>query len=294
MRSMTGFGQGAAEGERLRVSVTLRAVNHRYLDVMIRLKEEFRGHEKALRDQMGKVLHRGRVEAIFEVEILGESGVSLEPDRALLAALRRTVDELAEEGLMEREIQLADILRLPDAMRVRSGDGNALEDEDLSPLEEATTAALEQLVAAREAEGRALRAALDERVEGLRELHRAMQERATELPAQLAASLKERIEQLMEDGTLPDETRLAQEVAHTVDRHDVSEELDRLGSHLDHFTSIEAHEGSIGKRLDFLSQEIFRELNTIGSKCRDAPLVRHVLDGKVLCEQIREQVQNVE
>ena len=294
MRSMTGFGQGAAEGERFRVAVTLRAVNHRYLDVVMRLKEELRPQEKTLRNLLAGELHRGRVEAAFEVESLAGETTSLKVDRGLLASLRQTVDELAEEGLIERRIELADILRMPEMVHLASESNEEWQEEDLEPLTQATEIALEQLVASRSAEGESLRSAIFERIDALESLHGEMTERAQELPAVLAASLKERIANLVEDDAMPDETRLAQEVAITVDRNDVSEELDRLVSHLEHFRSISENDGSIGKRLDFLSQEIFRELNTIGSKCRDAALVRLVLDGKVLCEQIREQVQNVE
>jgi len=115
--------------------------------------------------------------------------------------------------------------------------------------------------------------------------------------SELAGGLRQRIRELLvaEDaaGAL-DENRLAQEVAILVDKSDVSEELDRLFSHLEHFREVMDEEGSLGKRLDFLTQEIFRELNTLGAKCRDSEMTRRVLDGKVLCEQIREQVQNVE
>ncbi len=293
MHSMTGFGQGVAEGERFRVSVTLRAVNHRYLDLVLRLKDEVRGTEHDLRRRLQEGLQRGRVEAIFETENIGAPDARIHIDRGLVSALRRSVGELANEGVLAEEVTLADLLKLPDAVRVEA-DIQPWSEHDLELIFRATDEALAQLVEARRREGEALSSAIMERIAGLRELHGEMSVLAQALPKQMAESLKERVQQLLEDGTMPDETRLAQEVALWVDRTDVSEELDRLVSHLDHFEQIAGRQGSIGKRLDFLSQEIFRELNTIGSKCRDAPLVRHVLDAKVLVEQIREQTQNVE
>ena len=273
--------------------MTLRAVNHRYLDLVLRLKDEVRGAEHDLRRRLQERLQRGRVEAIFETENIGAPDTRIHIDQGLVSALRRSVDELADQGWLAREVALADLLKLPEAVRVEA-DAQPWGKADLELIFQATDKALDQLTEARLREGEALSSAILERIQGLRELHGEMSLHAEALPKQMAESLKERVQQLLEDGTMPDETRLAQEVALWVDRTDVSEELDRLASHLEHFEQIAARQGSIGKRLDFLSQEIFRELNTIGSKCRDAPLIRHVLDAKVLVEQIREQTQNVE
>ena len=137
-----------------------------------------------------------------------------------------------------------------------------------------------------------MRAALEPRLVELGGVVEALARRRDTVRAATAEALRERIVELA--GDVVDESRLAQEVAHLVDRSDGAEELDRLGLHLEHFQEVMDAVGSIGKRLDFLSQEIFRELNTVGSKCRDAEMVQRVLDGKVLCEQLREQVQNVE
>lgn len=293
MRSMTGFGQGSAEGERFRVAVTLRAVNHRYLDLVLRLKDEVRSAERDLRNLLTEVLERGRVEAVFDFEAVGDRGAKIVVDRALAKSLRGAVDELASAGLLASEITLSDLLRLPEALKVEAQD-DPWSSEDLDLLFAATRRALAQLTEARSVEGKTLETVVLERISLLRELHQKMVGLAAALPEQLATALAERIEHLVDSDSLPDGTRIAQEVALLVDRTDVSEELDRLVSHLDHFEQIVGAEGSIGKRLDFLSQEIFRELNTIGSKCRDAPLVRLVLEAKFLVEQIREQVQNVE
>ncbi|MEM8930976.1 MAG: YicC/YloC family endoribonuclease [Acidobacteriota bacterium] len=292
MRSMTGFGQGSAEGAQCRVTVTLRAVNHRYLDVVIRARDEASVAERPLRDLLTGRLERGRVEAGVEVEFLGERPTEIVVDRALLGGLRATVDELAGQDLIARDLTLADLLRVPDAIRLDAS-GAAWGDDEIALVLDAGVRALDELIEARAAEGASLHAALLERIEGLEAVHGQMVERAAGLPEQMAASLRERIAKLLDD-VEPDPQRLAQEVAVLVDRADIAEELDRLASHLEHFRDLAERSGSLGKRLDFLGQEIFRELNTLGAKCRDAELVRHVLDGKVLCEQIREQVQNVE
>jgi uncharacterized protein (TIGR00255 family) len=148
-------------------------------------------------------------------------------------------------------------------------------------------------VSAREAEGKSLAAILAERMDRLAELVAALEELRIAAREELGAALKRRLDEVLQ-GTAMDESRLAQEVALLVDRSDVSEELDRLRSHLQHFRQVVGEGGALGKRLDFLTQEIFRELNTLGSKCRHAGMTRKVLDAKVVCEEVREQVQNVE
>ena len=292
MRSMTGFGQASGEGERYRVSVTLRAVNHRYLDVVLRLRDETAAVERPLRDLLTSHLERGRVEVGIEVDGISPQPLEIAVDRALLGSLRSLVDDLASHNLISRDVTIADLLRLPEAIRLEST-GGGWSEKDVELVIDTGRRALEQLVEAREVEGAHLRAALLERVDGLDAVRQRMVERAAELPEQIAAALHARIAKLLDEVDL-DPQRLAQEVAVLVDRSDIAEELDRLASHLEHFRELIDRAGSLGKRLDFLSQEIFRELNTVGAKCRDAELVRLVLDGKVLCEQIREQVQNVE
>ena len=293
MRSMTGFGTGTAEGERFRITVTLRAVNHRYLDLVLRLRDDLRQAERPLRELLTDELLRGRVEVVLEIESLDERPVAVRLDRGLLRQLHLALGELAEKGLVSAEVTLSDLLRLPEAVRVEVQD-TEWRDEDLELLQRAAAHALAQLVAARVEEGKRLAGILDGRLGELDRLSGVLRSRAERLPAQIADSLAQRIEQSLGEHPAPEEGRLAQEVALLVDRSDVREELDRLDAHLEHFRQLACAEGSIGKRLDFLAQEIFRELNTMGAKCRDAELVALVLEGKAVCEQIREQVQNVE
>ncbi|MEM1180712.1 MAG: YicC/YloC family endoribonuclease [Acidobacteriota bacterium] len=288
---MTGFGQAEAEGAKVRARVTVRTVNHRYLDVALRVPDTLRAHERQLRDVFAAHLERGRVEVTVDVERLDEPAVRLVPHGELLGAVRRLLDSLRDEGFQVAPPTFSDLLRLPDALRIES-DAEAYLDEDLEVISAACRDAGREVAAARTREGLEIEKALLQRIEGLEAVHLTMTERAAGMPARLAENLGQRIEQLVDERV--DRDRLAQEVAHLVDRGDVSEELDRLASHLVHFREKVAAQGPVGKRLDFLAQEIFRELNTVGSKCRDSDMTRSVLDGKVLCEQLREQVQNVE
>jgi uncharacterized protein (TIGR00255 family) len=208
--------------------------------------------------------------------------------------VQHLVGDLAGRGLVSREVVLGDLMRIPDLVYFDRG-GEWDEDAEALLLEAVGTS-LDSLVSTRAGEGAKLLAMLTERLDGLDEVSTRMRDLADGMSARQAETLRQRLDQLLAgDGTeVVDEQRLAQEVAILADRSDIAEELDRLGAHLEQFRTVCEGKGSQGKRLDFLAQEIFRELNTIGAKCRDSELKRCVVDGKVLCEQLREQVQNVE
>jgi uncharacterized protein (TIGR00255 family) len=297
MRSMTGFGQGAAESDRLRATVTLRGVNHRFFDMVLRLRDEYRDVEATLREQIAAQVARGRLEVGVEVELLGARGVEVAVDEEVAQALHTVQEGLVERGLIREEgLAFADLLRLSEVVRIKAGKAEWTS-ADRDVVLAATTAALEQLVAARSTEGEKLRAVFLPRLASLNELVEQLKARRAVILPELMVNLGQRVRDLLVGEDIAEavsEDRLAQEIAILIDKSDVSEELDRLVSHVEHFREIMESEGSLGKRLDFLSQEIFRELNTLGSKCRDSEMTRGVLDGKVLCEQLREQVQNVE
>ena len=292
MRSMTGYGEGSGENARYAVSVSLRAVNHRFLDLQVRVGEDLRSSEAALRDLFGKELVRGRVEARVDVRPRAERSVSVEVNMGVVRAAHAATHQLVEAGLIERGLAAGDLLRIPEAFRVEVA-SEAWNAEDHELLLAVARTAVAQLVASRETEGASLRAVLEERLLGLEDAVARLDSLRGAVREELSAALHRRLAELL-GGQALDETRVAQEVALLVDRSDVSEEIDRLRAHVEHFRTVLRESGGAGKRLDFLTQEIFRELNTLGAKCRNAEMTRAVLDAKVLCEQVREQVQNVE
>ncbi len=290
MHSMTGFGQAAGENERYRIGVTLRGVNHRFLDLSLRGLDD-RELEPAFRDLVASKLSRGRVEANVEIATVGPRRFAITVEEEAVRALRSLTDGLAESGLISDRLEIGDLLRLPEVLRLEAGDPEwSAADKEL--LLVVAGEALEQLLAARTTEGGKLRAMIEERLDGLGTINRELRTLRAGKSAETARNLGERIAEIARDVVDPD--RIAQEVAILADKTDVAEELDRLESHLDHLRAILDQEGSIGKRLDFLAQEIFRELNTVAAKCRDSEMTQRVVEGKTLCEQIREQVQNVE
>jgi len=292
MRSMTGYGEASGENARHGVTVSLRAVNHRFLDLQLRLGEDLRGSEAALRDLIAREVARGRLEARVEVRSVAERKATVQVHMGVIREAHTAIHQLVEAGLVERGLAAGDLLRLPEAFRVDL-ESEEWSDEDGELLLAVARDAVAQLVASRETEGASLVVAMEEKLQGIREAVDRLDALRGSVREEMAAALRRRLAELL--GAQPlDEARLAQEVALLVDRSDVSEEIDRLRSHLEHFGVVTRESAAAGKRLDFLTQEIFRELNTLGAKCRNAEMTRAVLDAKVLCEQIREQVQNVE
>lgn len=292
LHSMTGFGRAAGENGRYRVAVTAWSVNHRHLDLALRLPDLLRPEEQRLRRLLARRLQRGRVEMRFAVEPLSGSPVTVEIREEVVRALQAAARGLAADGLLSAELRLGDLVRLPDTVRVAAGE-EAWDEQDGRLLAEVCGAALDQLEGARRAEGTRLAGALSDLAGELERLVGELEARREEARQALAERTAARIAELLAGAALPAE-RLAQEVAVLAERSDVQEELDRLAAHLAQLRQLLGRDGALGRRLDFLAQEIGRELNTLGAKCRDTEMVQTVLDAKVVTEQIREQARNVE
>ncbi len=290
MRSMTGFGRASGELDGRRVSVTVQTVNHRNLDLVVRLPESLRGAEPAVRDRVARLIRRGRCEVSL---VFSDDGAARRQrlDPVAVRAWLESARPLVDEGLVEPRVTLGDLLRGGAALD--AGDAVALDPERITELLPTIDEAVAQAARAREFEGERLAAALAERRQALAVEVGRLEARREAAAARAVEALGARLRELAGEAGLSPE-RLAQETAVLADRLDVREELDRLRAHLEQLTEVEAEPGAIGRRLDFLVQELLRELNTLAAKCRDVEMIRHALDAKLLCEQMREQVQNVE
>jgi uncharacterized protein (TIGR00255 family) len=287
VNSMTGFGQAQLEGERLRVAVSVRTVNHRNLDLVVRLPEDLRPLERRIGDCLRAALSRGRVEARVDVTHLGERPVEVRVSRSAVEELRRAAAEVGSEGLA-----FADLLRLPEVVKI-SLEPHSWSDDDYTLVLEAVAAARDQAAEARRREGERLAEVVYEFLDELGGILDQVELRRPDARQRLEQSFRQRLDELL-SGSPPSEERLAQELAVLVERTDVQEEIDRLGAHLEHARQLLGSGEPIGRRLEFLSQELLREINTLGSKSRDLPIARSVLDAKSVCDRIREQVQNIE
>lgn len=289
MHSMTGFGQASDENDRFRVRVTLRGVNHRFLDLSMRLDDPSRASESAVRELLASRLGRGRVEVRVVVKSLVEGEARVVFRKDVLDAVRK---ETAGADLDFGEITFSDLIRLPGIFELSFAATDwTTEDETL--LVATAGQALEHFVEARAEEGLRLSSILSEKVEALDEVVTHLVALREEVASSHLDQLEARMKELL-DGAGVDPIRLSQEAAFLAERSDVAEELDRLQAHLEQFRELLSDGTAQGKRMDFLTQELLREVNTLGSKARHVEMTRLVLDAKMLCEQLREQLQNVE
>ncbi|MEP6800357.1 MAG: YicC/YloC family endoribonuclease [Acidobacteriota bacterium] len=290
---MTGFGRAQGPvGEGASAEISARSVNHRFLDLTVKLRESEAVLEPALRKAFSARVSRGKVEITLRVRRDAKSRSEVTIDEALLGAAVTRIRAAAEKLSIEGRLEVRDLLSIPGALSVEDAAGE-LSAEEMAAIEAVAGEAADALAAMREAEGRTVAADLAARIANLQGKSGELSSRRQEVSARLLLSLRERLAALVPD--LPfDSTRLEQEAALSIDKTDIAEELSRLQGHLSAFRELLDANGPVGKKLEFLSQEILRELNTLGSKARDLQLVRDVVEMKSETEKIREQVQNVE
>ena len=292
MRSMTGFGAATLEAAGASVTAEARAVNHKHLQVKVRLPAEFLELEGDVEALVKRRLDRGSVALNVQfAEGARVAGPSVQPEVA--ARLKKELLKLARELGMPPELSLDTLARLPGVVSASAPSAQSREREKKLVLS-AAEKALAALEAMRETEGRALAKDLRKNAKELERLARAVEKRMPDVVREQGAALTRRVEELLAGKHALAPNDLAREIALIADRLDVSEELSRLSSHLAQFEAILAREGPVGRTLDFLVQELLRETNTIGSKCNDAAVAHAVVEMKTAIERLREQVQNVE
>jgi uncharacterized protein (TIGR00255 family) len=291
MRSMTGYGQASWQGQGRRIVVEVRSVNQKHLDVRLNLPREYQAVERDLRELVIREVQRGKVDVG-----IGRSGSSAgeydvevnEPlARAAVGGLRQLQRRLGLPG----EIDVSFLAGRAEFVRVVEHKGAA--DEDLPRVRLLLEAALRNFNRAREKEGRALARDMKARLVTLRRLERTMLQRSVGLVPVLQRRLGERVATLLQDRQINEE-RLIQETALLAERADVTEELVRLDSHLGALGKLFGQSGSIGKAIDFLLQEVHREINTIASKSADLEMTNLTLAARAEVDKLREQIQNVE
>lgn len=291
MHSMTGYGKGEAQREGLLVTVEVRAVNHRYADISVKLPRSFMAFENDLRKQVGQALRRGKIDVFVNYELAG--GIQSVPvlDRDLAKAYFAMMSELKEALNLDGEVAPEFIAGQKDVVQIKEAE---IDPELLSAcLQEATKLALEQHLEMRRCEGEETRHDIEERLLTAENLLGQIEARAPSVPVEWQAKLTERLARFSGDLEY-DPQRLAQEVAMFADRCDISEEVARFRSHLVQFRKLFEDSEPVGRRMDFLVQELNREVNTMGAKGNDVELTRHVVSLKAELEKVREQVQNVE
>ena len=298
IKSMTGFASLTQDDEAATITVTVRSVNHRFLDLQMRLPSSLNALESRLRARVQQRVARGRVEVSVSVQQRRAPMLEVELNEAFLHALNAALDRAREQGFVQGTMTPGDLLRFPQALAIkdRNDESAAVEEQSTAlndRVEDAVGAALESLDAMRIREGGFLRAELDSRRQMLGGLFDRVADVAEQGLDTLRMRLLERVKELRADG-LADETTVAQEIARYVGRSDITEEVVRFRGHLEHWRALTESAEPCGRKLDFLLQEMNREVNTTGSKAEGPAVSELIVTLKAELEKMREQVQNVE
>lgn len=292
MKSMSGFGRGAITENDFAVTVELKTVNNRFLDISLRLSGELQPLESTVKRQITNRLSRGRVDVFLSYDRNNE--INYELNRPLISGYLSALKQMQNEFELSGEADLNVIARLPNVLLPRKDD---LSEEFIVGVENAVNFALDDLEKMRENEGLMLKGELLYRLKEIENRLPNIEAEADKVAEEYRQRLTKRIGELLakSDSQIEiDQARLAQEVAFLADRCDISEEIQRLRSHIEQFRQISEEEKEVGKRLDFLTQELNREANTIASKTNNLVIKENALGIKSEVEKIREQVQNVE
>ena len=287
LHSMTGFARASAETEIGTLSWELRAVNHRYLDVSMRLPEELRPKEQALKQQVSALLQRGKVDCSLFFRRTFDRDKELRIDHQLVGLVSDRLQEISGMLVDSGSVNPLDVLRWPGVVMEPEVDAEPL----FAAASELLDTALTSIQAMRASEGDRIAVMLGSRCDEIEGLAQSVRQR---MPAVLEAANAKQRERIAKLDVEADPARLEVELALVAQKLDVAEEVDRLDSHVSEIRQALARTEPVGRRLDFLMQELNREANTLGSKSADAQTTKAAVELKVLIEQMREQIQNVE
>ncbi|MCG8383430.1 MAG: YicC family protein [Gammaproteobacteria bacterium] len=287
VKSMTAYGRQEIRTQWGELSCELRSVNHRYLEVSTRLPEELKALEARLRELVSKQIKRGKIDCTFRFKASGERIGHLNLNEAAVTDLIDTYRQLQQRLSSDRQLNPLDVLKWPGAVVEQEQDIEQLHTAAIQLLE----GALKDLIDTRQREGEKLKALILQRCEGIEAVRQSV---STDIP-QIMQRLRERLQARLDELSVePDSQRLEQELAFSTQKMDVAEELDRLKAHVEEVKAVLNRKEPIGRRLDFLMQELNREANTLGSKSYDSETTKKSVELKVLVEQMREQIQNIE
>ena len=288
---MTGFGRyELSEGER-KITVEMKAVNHRYLDVTLKMPKKLNFFESAIRTLLKEYVQRGKIDVFITYEDLSSKGAALTYNRAVAAQYMDYFRQMAEEFALENNVKVTDLARCPEVLTLE--DQQEDEEEIWQMLEQAVRGACEKFVETRVREGEALKTDLLAKLDEMLGIVAVIEERSPQIVKEYRTKLENKVLELLAD-TQMDEGRIATEVTIFADKICVDEEIVRLKSHIEAMKNALKAGGSIGRKLDFIAQEMNREANTTLSKANDLALADCAIDLKTGIEKVREQIQNLE
>lgn len=291
IKSMTGFGRSKYENEEREYTVEIKSVNNRYSDISIKMPRNLSSLEEKIKKQITTAISRGKIDVFITFINNSEKGKDIKINTELAKMYIKELKQLAKEGEIIDNINVTEIIRLPEVLNI------SLENDDeeliLSELTVCTKNAIDSFIAMRETEGLKIKEDLQNRINIISKKIDKINSISTGLVEEYVVKLEKRINDILKTSVV-DETRLAQEIVIYSDKCSIEEEITRLRSHILQFTNLLETSGPIGKKLDFLVQEMNRETNTIGSKANSLEITNLVVDLKTEIENIREQIQNIE
>ncbi|MDR3240472.1 MAG: YicC family protein [Clostridiales bacterium] len=295
MRSMTGYGRSERVLYNRKFSVEIRSVNHRYQDLTIKTPWMLNAFEERVRKIAAQAVSRGKITLYITMETFSQEDIQITLNTAVADAYVEQLRALIQRYALDSDIRLSDLIQFPDILMAEKNlTDEKIQTEIWEALHLTLQDALHQFTAMRAAEGWALREDLSKKRAAIIDLLEKIKKRAPFVAPEYGVKLKERLAEAPQLSCVLDETRLLQEIIIMADKACIDEEIIRLESHLDQLAEIMEADGSVGRKLDFLVQEMNREANTIGSKSNDLEITRTVVDLKSEVEKIREQVQNIE
>lgn len=291
IKSMTGYGRCEVQETERKITVEMKSVNHRYLDVNIKMPRKLNFFEAAIRNELKTYIQRGKVDLFITYEDYTQSNICVKYNRALAAEYMGYLNRMAEEFSLENDVGVSALSRYPEILTME--EQNLDEDQLWSLLEKAVRGAAEGFVETRIREGNHLREDLLEKLSSMLAHVEFITERSPQIVAEYRQKLEDKVKELLADAKV-DENRLLMEVTVFADRVCVDEELVRLRSHIETTRDTLLQGGSIGRKLDFIAQEMNREANTILSKINDLAISNRAIELKTEIEKVREQIQNIE
>jgi uncharacterized protein (TIGR00255 family) len=290
MRSMTGFGRGSGQAKTIQVVAEIKTVNHKYHDISVKLPSAFQFMEPDMRELILSSVTRGKVD-LFLKDLSPARGKTVRIDESLITEYLKAARKAAGRFKLKGEISIENLLRMPDVLSVEEEERQ--EGEMKKAALEAVQEALKALEKMRQSEGQRLAKDLLERAKDISGVVHQIRQRHKASVAEKLKAFREKIEEFLPQ-PLQEQSRISTEEAVLLQRHDIAEELTRLDSHLEALQETLKEKGSVGRKLDFLIQEMNREANTVGSKSSDSKMAQSVVRLKELLEQLREQIQNIE
>ena len=291
IKSMTGFGRSELVKEDRKITVEMKSVNHRYLDVNMKMPKKLNFFEAAIRNELKNYIQRGKVDIFISYEDYTETNICVKYNKELAAEYMKYLEQMAEDFSLDNDVRVSALSRYPEVLSMEE---QTIDEEELwIMLSEAIGKAAEGFVESRIKEGENLKEDLIAKLDGMLVHVAYITERSPEIIAQYRSKLEDKVKELLGDAQI-DESRLLMEVTIFADKVCVDEELVRLRSHIETMKENLQKGGSIGRKLDFIAQEMNREANTILSKANDLEISNRAIELKTEIEKVREQVQNIE